>query len=110
MGWGRGAILPDTLRTGYEKVEGQAVIKVDLAQAEHQLSHLIEEAAGGEEVLIARGDGLTFRIVLQDPQPRPRFGSAKGLIRMAEDFDQPLDDFTSVRLEVEQNQLVRESD
>jgi antitoxin (DNA-binding transcriptional repressor) of toxin-antitoxin stability system len=69
------------------------VIKVDLAQAEHQLSHLIEEAAGGEEVLIAREDGLTFRIVLQDSPPRPRFGSAKGLIRMAEDFDQPLDDF-----------------
>jgi hypothetical protein len=27
------------------------------------------------------------------PKPRPRFGSAKGLIHIAPDFDEPLEDF-----------------
>jgi hypothetical protein len=26
-------------------------------------------------------------------KPRPQFGSAKGLIKMSDDFDEPLEDF-----------------
>ena len=37
--------------------------KVDLKEAERRLAELIEEAASGEEVVIERGDGATFRIV-----------------------------------------------
>ncbi|MEM9164229.1 MAG: DUF2281 domain-containing protein [Cyanobacteria bacterium P01_F01_bin.4] len=29
----------------------------------------------------------------QEDQPRPRFGSAKGLIEIADDFDAPLEEF-----------------
>jgi antitoxin (DNA-binding transcriptional repressor) of toxin-antitoxin stability system len=39
------------------------VIKVNLKEAEGDLEHLVEEAAGGEEVIITRGDGARFRIV-----------------------------------------------
>lgn len=37
--------------------------KVDLKEAKTRLAELVEEAAQGEEVVIERGDGATFRIV-----------------------------------------------
>jgi antitoxin (DNA-binding transcriptional repressor) of toxin-antitoxin stability system len=39
------------------------VIKVNLKEAGGDLEHLVEEAAGGEEVVITRKDGARFRIV-----------------------------------------------
>ena len=67
---------------------------VDLAEAEKQLSQLIEEAAEGEDVIIRRSDGRTFHIVpTTEQQPRPTFGSARGKIRIGDDFDAPLEDF-----------------
>jgi antitoxin (DNA-binding transcriptional repressor) of toxin-antitoxin stability system len=47
--------------------EAGAVIKVNLKEAEGDLEHLVEEAAGGEEVIITRGDGARFRIVPLQP-------------------------------------------
>ncbi len=69
--------------------------KVNLDEAQRRLPELIEEAAGGEDVVISRGDGASFRLVpILEPERRPRqFGSARGLIHMADDFDEPLDDF-----------------
>jgi uncharacterized protein DUF2281 len=32
-------------------------------------------------------------VLTQPAAPRPRFGSAKGLITMSDDFDEPLEDF-----------------
>jgi antitoxin (DNA-binding transcriptional repressor) of toxin-antitoxin stability system len=68
--------------------------RVDLDQAKDRLEELVEEAANGGDVVITRGDGATFKLVpaLAD-EPRPRYGSAKGQIKMSEDFDAPLDDF-----------------
>jgi prevent-host-death family protein len=68
--------------------------RVNIKEAEKHLSELIEKAASGEEVVITRGDGASFKIVpVAEIEPRPRFGSARGLIEMAEDFDEPLEDF-----------------
>lgn len=39
------------------------MIKVNLKEAQGDLEHLFEEAAGGEEVIITRRDGARFRIV-----------------------------------------------
>jgi antitoxin (DNA-binding transcriptional repressor) of toxin-antitoxin stability system len=70
------------------------MIRISLEEAESRLAALVEEAAAGEEVILSRGDGAVFQIVpLSKPQPRPRFGSAKGLIRVPDDFDAPLPDF-----------------
>ena len=33
------------------------------------------------------------QLVIKDDKPVPKFGSAKGLIKMSADFDEPLDDF-----------------
>ena len=67
---------------------------VILKDAEGRLAELIDEVAKGEEVVITREDGATFKIVPVAPLvPYPKFGSAKGLVKMTEDFDEPLEDF-----------------
>ena len=68
--------------------------QVNLQEAESQLAKLIEEAASGEEVVITRSDGASFKIVpISSTKPHPMFGSARGLVRMSDDFDDPLEDF-----------------
>jgi prevent-host-death family protein len=67
---------------------------VELKEAAGRLAELIDEVASGEEVVITREDGAAFKIVPVVPMPPfPKFGSAKGLVKMAEDFDEPLEDF-----------------
>jgi prevent-host-death family protein len=68
--------------------------KRNLAEAKTHLAELIEAAASGEEVIITRGDGSLFKIVpVPPPKPVPKFGSARGLITIADDFDKPLEGF-----------------
>jgi antitoxin (DNA-binding transcriptional repressor) of toxin-antitoxin stability system len=73
--------------------------QVNLQEAKTKLAELIEEAAGGEEVVIKRSDGSSFKIVpLNTAQTSPKFGSAKGLIKMSDDFDEPIEDFEEYTL------------
>ena len=68
--------------------------RVSIEEAKTKLPELIEAAVKGEEVVIA-GDGrhLVRLVPVSGAKPRPRFGSAEGLVRMSEDFDAPLEDF-----------------
>lgn len=67
---------------------------VDLKEAETQLAKLMEEAARGEDVIITRQDGSAFRIVpMKTEAAMPKFGSAQGLIKISDDFDEPLEGF-----------------
>ncbi|HEY9655768.1 MAG TPA: DUF2281 domain-containing protein [Crinalium sp.] len=68
--------------------------QVNLKDAATQLAALIEAVASGEEVVITRSDGASFQIVsLNTAKSRPEFGSAKGLVKMSDDFDAPLEAF-----------------
>ena len=69
--------------------------KVELDEAQARLPELIEEAASGEDVVIERGDGASFRLVpVAEPERRPRrAGGARGLITMRDDFDDPIPGF-----------------
>jgi antitoxin (DNA-binding transcriptional repressor) of toxin-antitoxin stability system len=68
--------------------------KISVGDAEKQLRHLIDEVDRGEEVVITRGDGASFKLVpLPKQTPHPTFGSAAGEVWVSEDFDAPLDDF-----------------
>jgi prevent-host-death family protein len=64
-------------------------------QASHHLEDLVDAAIAGEEVVLTRGNQPAVRLVPISTSngSRPQFGSAKGLIRMSDDFDAPLDDF-----------------
>lgn len=62
--------------------------KVNIHHAKTHLSRLIEEVAGGSEVMIAKGGRPMARLVplRRDDTPR-RPGLLKGKLRIADDFD-----------------------
>lgn len=81
---------------------------IDLDKAKTELARLIQSALDGEEIIITEGDrpvlkiirilnadepSVLFRRDQQVTKPRRQRGSAKGLISMSDDFDEPLEDF-----------------
>ena len=70
------------------------MVQVNLKDAKTQLEQLIAAAAEGDEVIITSVDGASFRLVPISPvSVTPKFGSAKGLVQVSDDFDEPLDHF-----------------
>jgi antitoxin (DNA-binding transcriptional repressor) of toxin-antitoxin stability system len=68
--------------------------QIDLQQAKDRFLELIELAASGEEVIICKNKQPFVRLSSVEPGKKKRqFGSAKGLIRMVDNFDAPLADF-----------------
>jgi antitoxin (DNA-binding transcriptional repressor) of toxin-antitoxin stability system len=68
--------------------------QVNIEDAKSNLPDLIDAAVNGEEIVIAKDDQHIVKLVpVSRARPRPQFGSAKGLISMLDDFDEPLDDF-----------------
>ena len=67
---------------------------VAMEQAQATLPHLIDVVVHGEHVVITRDQIPVAELVpLAGSAPTPIFGSAKGMIKMSEDFDAPIDDF-----------------
>jgi len=66
-------------------------------EAKTHLAELLDQVERGETVQITRRGKLIAELrppVATEERPRPRFGSAKGLILyMAPDFDAPLEEF-----------------
>ena len=69
------------------------MVPIPVEEAQIRLPELIGEATDGEDVVIARADGTAVRLVPVEMEARPRFGSARGLFTMRDDFDAPLEDF-----------------
>lgn len=68
--------------------------QINLQEAQTQLAKLIEVAASGKEVVITHSDGASFKIVpINLSKPHPKFGIAKKLIKISDDFDEPLFNF-----------------
>lgn len=68
---------------------------VNIHAAKTHLSRLIDEAAAGDEIIIARAGKPVARLVpLTTPQEKPKrvLGILAGQIRISEDFDAPLPD------------------
>lgn len=64
------------------------------AEMKPTTSKVIEVAIGGEEVVIKRDNQPDVKLVSTLPVKRPRkAGSAKGLVKISDDFDEPLEDF-----------------
>lgn len=62
--------------------------------AKAHLSELIQKSMLGEEVVIARDNKPMVKLVPIHPIKRQRkLGVAQGLITIAPDFDEPLEDF-----------------
>ncbi|MDX9992539.1 MAG: DUF2281 domain-containing protein [Anaerolineales bacterium] len=54
---------------------------------------LVDAALRGEKVIIAKDGKQIVELVVMAPSTPRTVGSAKGKIRLASDFDAPLDDF-----------------
>lgn len=68
--------------------------QVNIHEAKTHLSKLIQEAISGEEVIIAKGNKPMVKLVsLKSQKNQRQLGTAKGQIVMADNFDEPLDDF-----------------
>lgn len=66
---------------------------VNLHAAKTHLSRLVDEAAAGEDVVIAKnGKPLVKLVAVASGARRKGFGALKGKIRIAGDFDAPLPD------------------
>jgi prevent-host-death family protein len=66
------------------------VRKVNLYEAKTNLSRLVDEALGGEEVVIARAGKPLVRLVPCRAEDEPR-KPGNEVIWIADDFDAPLD-------------------
>jgi antitoxin (DNA-binding transcriptional repressor) of toxin-antitoxin stability system len=74
--------------------------QLTIAEAQQRLPDLLAAARAGETVTIRTDEGCVFQITAQTPGPGvnpawpgyPQPGSAKGLIQIADDFDEPLEE------------------
>lgn len=68
---------------------------IDVNQAKQRFPELIEQTISGDEVVITQGGQPVARLVaiIKPLRKQRRFGSARGLIIMAYDIDEPLEDF-----------------
>jgi antitoxin (DNA-binding transcriptional repressor) of toxin-antitoxin stability system len=65
--------------------------QLDISQAKHNLSSLLDLAIKGEEIVITQDEQPVAKI---SPIKKPlKRGSAKGKVWMSDDFDEPLADF-----------------
>jgi antitoxin (DNA-binding transcriptional repressor) of toxin-antitoxin stability system len=68
--------------------------QVKFDEAQKQLLNLIEAAIQGEDVFIFKDNDQVVQLVpVKIPRRRAQFGSAKGLVEVSDDFDEPLSDF-----------------
>lgn len=66
---------------------------VNIHDAKTHLSRLLEQVAGGEEIIIAKAGKAVARLVpLEAPPKKRRLGRLKGKLNVPDDFDKLLTD------------------
>jgi antitoxin (DNA-binding transcriptional repressor) of toxin-antitoxin stability system len=66
---------------------------VSIEQAKISLTSLVAAALKGEEIVIEEAEQAFKLVPFQTTKPRPQFGSAKGLIEIKDNFDDPIEEF-----------------
>lgn len=80
---------------GRELSKVNKMLQVNLEEAKGRLLELIHAVLKGETVLIINDLQEAVQLVPAASVVRRQFGSAKGLIVMADNFDAPLPDFNA---------------
>lgn len=66
---------------------------VDINQAKKRLPELVEKTISGDEIIITKaGQPIAKLIGIPKRDKKRQFGTAKGLIKIPDDFDKPLED------------------
>ena len=62
------------------------------------LRELIESVVQGDEIVFTQNDEPVAKLVaVRRERPHPQFGSARDLFVLADDFNEPLEDFDDYR-------------
>jgi antitoxin (DNA-binding transcriptional repressor) of toxin-antitoxin stability system len=69
------------------------MIQIPAKQAVTEFDKLLNEVAQGQDVVIIGSDGLAFKLTALPRTPQPILGSARGLVHIGPDFDQPIEGF-----------------
>jgi antitoxin (DNA-binding transcriptional repressor) of toxin-antitoxin stability system len=69
------------------------MIQISVKQASNKLDKLLNDVAHGHEIVIIGSDGSAFKIMALPRTPQPKFGSARGLVHIGTDFDDPIEGF-----------------
>ncbi|MCX7414453.1 MAG: type II toxin-antitoxin system Phd/YefM family antitoxin [Planctomycetia bacterium] len=65
---------------------------VNIHEAKTHLSKIVDQAAAGREVIIAKAGRRVAKLVPLESRPKPKkFGGLKGRIKVPDDFNAPLD-------------------
>lgn len=68
-------------------------MQVNIHEAKTNFSKLVARANQGEEIIIAKAGRPLAKLVAIAPPPKPRkTGSAKGMVSISDDFNDPLPD------------------
>ncbi|MEZ4863341.1 MAG: type II toxin-antitoxin system Phd/YefM family antitoxin [Caldilineaceae bacterium] len=65
--------------------------QISAAEAVTEFDQLLNKVMQGQEVIIIGTDGSAFKLVALPRTPKPVFGSARGLVTIGPDFDEPLE-------------------
>ena len=66
--------------------------QIEIADAKKQVESLMQAALDGDEVIITQDSEPVLRLVRVDqPKKRRHSGTAKGLIKISDDFNEPLE-------------------
>jgi len=69
-------------------------VQVSIDEAKERLSSLVEEVIKGKEIFITKDNKPVIKLVLvSENKIAPKAGSAKGMLTIADDFDEPLEEF-----------------
>ena len=76
-------------------LKGILMQQITLAEASENLAQFIDAVLKREEIIILKDKQPVVKLIALEPVKRhpAKAGSAKGLIWMSDDFDQPLEDF-----------------
>ena len=67
---------------------------IDINQAKKRLPELVEKTISGDEIIITKGGQPIAKLVgIPKREKQRQFDTAKGLIKISDDFDKPLEDF-----------------
>lgn len=67
---------------------------IDINQAKKRLPELVEKTMSGDEIIITKGGQPIAKLVgIPKREKQRQFGTAKGLIKISDYFDKPLEDF-----------------
>lgn len=70
------------------------MLNIDINQAQKNFPELIKKTIKNGEVIITQeGKPIVKLVPLKKVQKERKFGTARGLIKISDDFDKPIDDF-----------------